>query len=174
MGHAIIREMRAGNTALSHCRFSKLRSSPGKAGFTLLELAIVVFIVSLIAALVFPAFFRTGSEIKAEARKTASLLRYLNDNAIATKNTYPLKFNLQDGVLSWSGPDGDKTDKLKQLASVELTSRGEIKEGEVTVFFGPYGLQENLALHLREEDRELTVSLNPMSGRVKIEEGGQE
>ncbi len=143
-------------------------------GFTLLELAIAVFIISLLAALVFPAFFGTDSRIKAEARKTASILRYLNDNAIATKNTYPMKFSLPDGILSWQGPDGEKTERMKSLASLTLTSKGNIREGEVTVFFGPLGLGENLAVHLRDKDEEMTVSLSSVSGRVKIIEGKQE
>lgn len=146
------------------------RRASGNAGFTLLELAVVVFIISMIAMLVFPAFFGTGNAIKAEARKTASLLRYLNDNAIATKNIYPLKFSLPDGVLSWQGPDGVKTERLKSLASLTLTSKGNIREGEVTVFFGPLGIGENLAVHLRDEDKDMTVSLSSVSGRVKITE----
>jgi general secretion pathway protein H len=150
------------------------RQAFGISGFTLLELAAVVFIISMIAALVFPAFFGTDNKIKAEARKTASLLRYLNDNAISTKSTYPLKFNLQEGVLSWQGLDGEKTEKLQSLVSLTLTSKGTIREGEVTVFFGPLGIQENLAVNLRNEDRDMAVSINPVSGRVKITEGGQE
>ncbi len=143
-------------------------------GFTLLELAVVVFIIAMLATLVFPVFFASGDKVKAEARKTASLLRYLNDNAISTKSLYPLKFDLPEGVLSWEGPDGEKTEKLKTLTSLTLTSKGIIKEGEVTVFFGPMGIQENLAVRLRDENRDMTVSLNSVSGRVKITEGPQQ
>lgn len=142
-----------------------------KKGFTLLELAVVVFIIAMLAALVFPAFFGADNRVKAEARKTASLLRYLNDNAISTKSVYPLKFNLADRVLSWQGPDGEKAERLKALTSVTLTSKGEIKEGEVTVFFGPLGIQENLAVYLRDDRLGMTVSLSPVSGRVKLTEG---
>ncbi len=156
------------------CLSGRQGSRSTEEGFTLLELAVVVFIISMLAMLVFPAFFGTGNKITAEARKTASLLRYLNDNAIATKNTYPLKFDIPNGVLSWQGPDGEKTERLKSLASLTLTSKGNIREGEVTVFFGPLGLGENLAVHLRDEDKDMTVSLSSLSGRVKIVEGRQE
>jgi general secretion pathway protein H len=156
-----------GVRSVHHSLFTRL-------GFTLLELAVVVFIIAMLAAVVFPAFFGTGSKITAEARKTASLLRYLNDNAISTKSLYPLKFSLPDGLLSWKGPDGEKTDRLKGLVSLTLTSKGTIREGEVTVFFGPMGIQENLAVHLRDADKDMTVSINPVSGRVKIEEGEKE
>ncbi len=128
----------------------------------------------MLAALVFPAFLGASDKVKAEARKTASLLRYLNDNAISTKSVYPLKFNLANGVLSWQGPDGEKTERLKTLTSVTLTSKGEIKEGEVTVLFSPMGIQENLMVSLSGENGDMTVSLNPVSGRVKITEGRQQ
>lgn len=146
----------------------------GRTGFTLLELAVVLFIISLMAALIFPAFYGADSKIKSDARKTASLLRYLNDNAISAKETYPLKFNLGEEELSWKGPDGEKSEKVRRLAGVYLQSKGELKKGEVTVFFGPLGIREYMALHLLEDEKEMTVSINPVSGRVKVAEGWQQ
>ncbi len=142
-------------------------------GFTLLELAVVIFIIALTVSIVFPAFYGSDNRISADARKTASLLRYLNDSAISAKETYPLKFSLQEAELSWKGPDGEKSEKVKSLAGVYLQSKGELKDGEVTVFFSPLGIGEYLALHLRDDDKEMTVLINPVSGRVKIAEGWQ-
>lgn len=138
-------------------------------GFTLLELVVVLFIISLLAAVTFPSFYGLGEKsLKSEARKTASLLRYLNDSAIYRKENYLLKFDLQSGSVSWKGPDGEKSDKLRSLSGVALPSKGEVKEGEVIVFFGPLGVQENLDVLLRSEDENMRVALNPVSGRVKI------
>jgi general secretion pathway protein H len=138
-------------------------------GFTLLELIVVVFIISLFAALVFPSFSDlTERAVKSDARKMASLLRYLNDSSIYTKKTYSLKFDLPGGSLSWEGPDGTKTDKIKNLKSVTLQSKGEVREGEVTVFFGPLGLQENVEVHIADESGSMTVAFNAVSGRTKI------
>ena len=144
-------------------------SSSRGSGFTLLEILAVVFILSLFAALVFPSFAGFGEKgIRSEARKMASLLRYLNDSAIYTKQTFPLAFNLSDGSLGWKDPEGEKTDRLKTLFSVDLQSRGEIKEGRVTVFFGPSGAQEFIKVRLKDGEKGLTVALNPVSGRTKI------
>jgi prepilin-type N-terminal cleavage/methylation domain-containing protein len=145
-----------------------------RTGFTLLELAVVIFIISLMASLVFPAFYGSGSKIKSDARRMASLLRYLNDNAISAKETYPLKFDLQEGELSWKGPDGERSEKVASLAGVDLQSKGELKKGDVTVFFSPLGIREYMALHLRDDEKEMTVSINPVSGRVKVAEGWQQ
>jgi len=43
----------------------------------------------------------------------------------------------------------------------------------VTVFFEPLGIRENLAVHLLKGDREMTVTLNHISGKVKIKENGR-
>ena len=144
-------------------------SHSGRRGFTLLELVVVVFIISLLAAVIFPSFSGLGEKrLKSEAKKTASLLRYLNDSAIYTKETYSLKFDLQEGLISWKGPDGEKKEKIRSLSAVRLSSKGEVKEGDVTVFFGPLGVQENIEILLKDKGEGMRVTLNPVSGRVKI------
>jgi prepilin-type N-terminal cleavage/methylation domain-containing protein len=158
----------------SSSRFTFNVSLFTRFGFTLLELAVVLFIISLMASLVFPAFYRSDNRLRSDSRKMASLLRYLNDNAISAKETYPLKFDIDKGELSWNGPDGDKSEKVRSLAGVALQSKGEVKKGEVTVFFNPLGIREYLALHMKEDEKEMTVSINPVSGRVKVDEGWQQ
>lgn len=164
---------------ISHVRISRTRSHvprPSSRGFTLLEIIAVIFIISLVAALVMPSFGGFGTKgIRTEATRAASLLRYLNDSAIYTKpeKGYPLQIDLRDGSLRWAGPEGEKSDRLDTLVSLDLQSQGELKEGQVTVFFGSNGLQEYLKMKLRDEDRTMTVAFNPISGRVKILEDGK-
>jgi general secretion pathway protein H len=140
-------------------------------GFTLIELVVVLFIISLTAAIVFPSFYNLGERrITSDANRIASLLRYLNDTAIYTKETYSLKFDLKDGAISWKGPDGEKHEEIKSLSRMYLPSKGEINEGEVTLFFGPLGAAENIEVHLKDKERDMTVSFSPISGRAKISE----
>jgi len=140
-----------------------------EGGFTLLELIATLFIVSLLVAIILPSFLgHEEKELKSEARRIASVLRYLNDSSISSKKTYHLKVNLQQDTISWKGPKGERTEEFRSLASIELESKGEVREGEVIVFFGPLGIQENLAIHLREKGKGMIVGLNSMSGRVKI------
>lgn len=141
-----------------------------KQGFTLLELVIVIFIISLLSAVVFPSFRSLEEKkLQADARRVASLLRYLNDNAIATKGEYSLKFDFKNNSISWKGNEGDKTEEIKSLAGLILQSKGESKEGQTTVLFGPMGIQEAMEILLRDRDNEMKVSFNPVSGRAKIE-----
>jgi general secretion pathway protein H len=140
-----------------------------RTGYTLLELIVVIFLLSLLAAVIFPSMRGLGEKsVMSEAKKAASLLRYLNDSAIYTKNTYSLKFDLGKGLVSWKGPDGEGAEKMRSLVGVRLPSKGEMKKGEVTVFFGPLGIRENIEISLQDTEEGVRVTLNRVSGRVKI------
>ncbi len=59
---------------------------PLNAGFTLLELIVVLLLVSLIAALIFPRLPSSqASDLRNSARQLAVLMRYLEERAVATK-----------------------------------------------------------------------------------------
>ena len=139
-------------------------------GFTLLELIVVLFVVSLIAAIVLPSFSGFGEgKLKSEARELASILRYMNDSAVSRKETFPLKFDLDKNLVSWQGPEGERTRRLDDLTGVTTQSLGTASSGEVIFLFGPLGVRENLSVHLGTGSKNLTVTLNHLSGRVKIE-----
>lgn len=162
---------------INHARISNTQSPASRSsapGFTLLEIIAVIFIISLVAALVIPSFGGFGAKgIRADARRVAALLRYLNESAISMKETYPLRIDLGEASLAWKDPEGEKSERMPSLVSLDLQSQGELKEGQVTVFFSPLGLQEYLKIKLRDEDRTMTVAFNPVSGRVKIIEEGR-
>lgn len=142
---------------------------PANFGFTLLELIVVIFIASLILAVSVPSF--TGvfdSRVKSDARRIASILRYLNDSAISTKDPLNLKVNLNTKMLSYKGPDEVKTERLDSISGIELQSKGLLSEGEVIIFFGATGVSENFNILLKNDKSYVTVSLNSLSGRVKI------
>ncbi len=140
-----------------------------KGGFTLLELIVVIFIISLIMGLVIPSFHGVGDgRLRSEAGKMASLLRYLNDGAISRKETFPFRLNLDTKFVSWNTPEGERSEKFDSLFNVSTTSTGDVSRGEVTLFFSPSGLQENMVIILKDSKEEMSVSFNPLSGRTKI------
>jgi prepilin-type N-terminal cleavage/methylation domain-containing protein len=147
---------------------TRRESYPADRGFTLLELLVVLFVLSLVFALVLPNFAIKEGRIKNDARKIASILRYMNETAALKKQTLQMKFDLDERVLSWEAQDGRKTQEVQGLRAVEIHSRGMVKEGELIVFFGPQGLDEHLWVYLRHDDKEMTVAFNPISGRARI------
>jgi len=146
------------------------KSVMNKEGFTLLELIVVIFIVSLIMAIVMPSFYGIGEgTLKSEAKKLASLLRHLNDSAITRKDTFLLTLNLDAKTLNWETLEGKKgSERFKGIFKVSTTSKGDVLKGEVILSFSPMGLQENLTITLRDGDKEMAILFNPLSGRVKV------
>lgn len=138
-------------------------------GFTLLELVLVIFIVSISAALIFPSFsvFET-TKLKADAKKIASILRYLNESAITTKETASLKIDLKKKLLIYSATEGKKEELFDTIRSAELQSKGMLSEGEITLFFYHSGAAENISIYLSDNKSNLIVTFYHLSGRVKI------
>lgn len=138
-------------------------------GFTLVELIVVIFIISLVLAISFPSFtLRQDRKLKSDAGHIASILRYLNDSAIFTKETYDLNINFKDRGIRYKGPDGEKTERIDNLSGITLQSRGKVSDGEVTVFFGPAGTGESFTIHLTGAESSMEIVFNALSGRVKV------
>lgn len=142
-----------------------------KIGFTLLELIVVIFIISLFLAISIPSFKGIGSnEIRSEAKRIASILRYLNDAATARKEKFYLTVNFKDHSITYTTEEGEKKEKIEYLRSVFLDSMGEAGSGEVRIAFTPLGAGEFIRFSLaREEGKEgFNIELNPLSGRIRI------
>jgi len=142
-----------------------------KRGFTLLEIVVVLFIVSLVMAIVLPSFAGFGeSKLKSEAREMASILRYMNDSAVSRKETFLIRFDLDKNMVTWQGPDGEKTKKFDDMTGVTTQSNGMVSKGELIVSFEPFGIQENLSVHMRRGKKGVVITLNHLSGKVKIKD----
>lgn len=146
-----------------------------KTGFTLLELVIVIFIISLATALIMPSFIDIGGDtLKAEAKHLSNTLRYVYDEAVAKKRIYTLKFNLDDNSWGFEGEKEGRSFRTKKgvdLTDIMIPSLGRVSEGEVIVKFGPLGPEEPMILHLAKDEAEYTILFNHLNGRTKILEG---
>jgi len=75
--------------------------APRSAGFTLLELVVVIVIISMVAIIVVPRLPAAESmELKSSARALASALRYLEERAVAGKVIYRLHLNISANTIS--------------------------------------------------------------------------
>jgi len=140
-------------------------------GFSLLELIVALFIVSLVMAVVLPSFSGFGeNKLKSESREMASILRYMYDSASAGKKTFFMKFNLDTNQVSWEGPEGEKGKQFGDMTGVTTQSTGLMSKGELIFFFEPLGTRENLAVHMSRGEKTMTITLNHLSGKVKIKD----
>jgi general secretion pathway protein H len=164
--------------------------SASRAGFTLLELVVVLVILSAVVALVVPRLpSMREAGLRTSARQTAALLRYLDERAVATKQLYRLRINLDEQridvvVRSATGDDLPADDPYLQrnpLASGTLISDltterlGRVTSGQVLVSYGPGGLTEPLLLHFAlPGGASYTVQALPVSSMVRVFDGYRE
>lgn len=162
-----------------------------QAGFTLIEMTVVIVILSVMALVVLPRLpFAHERDLKTSARTLAASIRYLGDLAISTKQRYRLRIDLVNNDIGVTRviPEGDELPvsdgALNQLALLDgiaisdiVTPRiGKVVEGKAVLDFGPLGIEDLAVIHLKRKDDSLyyTVAVYPGSGRVTVFEGYQE
>lgn len=156
------------------------------AGFTLIEIVLVVFLIGLMASLSLPLI--SGFEpdgLKTSARRLTGTVKYLYNEAALTGLEHRLIFNLQEGRykavrLEISGEIKDlqgigATKKLSddvRFSRIYQPQRGEQSSGEVTTALLPGGWLEETIIHLQDENnQQLTLRLVPMTGLTEIYQG---
>lgn len=164
---------------------------PLHAGFTLLELIVVLLLISLVTALIFPRLPSSqASDLRNSARQLAVLMRYLEERAVATKKTYYLRINLDDDRLSVSRKEPASSDtpqdddpflkrqplvKGIRVSDITTDQLGTINTGEALISYGPGGRSAPLLLHLVAPDNSyFTIQALPVSGSIKVASGYQE
>jgi len=83
-----------------------------------------------------------------------------------------MKFNLDDNQVSWKGPEGEKTIEFDTMTGVTTQSTGLLSKGELTFFFEPLGIRENISVHMSRGEKTMTITVHHLSGKVKIKDEG--
>lgn len=138
-------------------------------GVTLIEIITALFVISLVLAIIFPSFdIFKENKLKSEAREIGSILKYLNESASSSKETFSIIFNFDEHILVWYEKEGEKKRKFEDILAVETQSNGLVNKGELTLFFPPTGIQQNIIVHIGRDDKKIMVALNHLNGRIKI------
>ncbi len=139
------------------------------SGFTLFELLLMLFIISLFMSLAMPSLSVLGeSRIKSDAKRLASIVRYLHDSSLTGKEIYSLTMDFEEKVVRYTGPEGERREALKTVVSAELMTKGFVSEGELTIYFRPTAGSEVFRILLDDDKTSYMISFNPLSGRAKI------
>lgn len=159
-----------------------------QAGFTLFELVVVLFIVSLISLVVFPRLQGfLAPDLPGTARHLIAMIRHLHDEAEATKQIYRLNYNLGTGeywasVVNETSAAGGGSQEVNpaMMKHVVLPNRvrfkdittlhqGKVSEGQAFTQFYPSGRVEKTLIHLTlDKDQVLALIINPLTGAVKV------
>jgi prepilin-type N-terminal cleavage/methylation domain-containing protein len=155
-----------------------------QAGFTLLEIVIVVTILGLVVGLAIPRLpDLTGVQIQKAARGVAMTLQLARTRAVSLRRFYRIDVNIEDNTVSvtYYGPEGTyiQDDTLKSyetgdtgITDVVTLTKGKVVEGTGRIHISPRGFTEPALIHLRDvRGRDLTVLSSLISGRIRILEG---
>lgn len=160
------------------------------AGFTLIEVAVVLAIIGMVIMLVLPRLPSSeGEDLKTSARTLALTLRYIQDRAAAGRTTYYLLLepgtdNVAISEAAANGSEKEPADpQLRQrpvrqgiqVADVMIPRTGKVRDGQLRLDIGLSGLRDFTVIHLRSPNGSFwTVMAFPASGKVKVYEGYQE
>ncbi len=156
------------------------------AGFTLIELVVVIAILASVLLIAYPAMNALeGFGFSSEARRMAGLFRYLDDRATTEGLYYRVWFYPEDESFRVeTSPDGQefspasdpdiqglKLGNTTEIEDISISGLGTIRKGEAAIIFNPSAGADPFSLHLRRGEQSVTLQYNPYSGKVKILQG---
>jgi type II secretion system protein H len=165
----------------------------GSAGFTLIELALVLVIMTVVFAMVVPRLRDTGrAELDAQSHHLVLTFRLLRSQAVLSGSAYRLNYDITQQRY-WVTP-GDASVDLEQFARdvgslargrtlqppvgimdvVLPTLAGKVSQGLIYTVFYPDGSVDPTVIHLANGRDVYTLWLNPMNGRLNLEPGYRE
>ena len=164
------------NSSFIFCPSLSLHHS---AGFTLIELIIVLMIIGISLGLV--GFFvnqgASNLELKRVAKEIATTLRYARNQAVSEKKGYSFVIRESDGTYSLYAADiavHNEGDSPESVMSRTLPDKLKIKfdervEGALRIDFFPGGNSTGGVIDIRNQaDRSLLVTVNRLTGKVEI------
>ena len=166
------------------------------AGFTLLEFAVVLFLVSLFFVLVAVPIqgVLSGGDLGQATRILMSEVSRLRGEAAYTRKVQTLVLNIEKNTFYALDPETpvefrkaeeslfeeekEVVPRQKDLpsgvffADVVLDTLGKIQEGKAEVRFFANGCVEHTLIHLKNEGGKVyTLEINPVTGLIKTYEG---
>ena len=168
-------------------------------GFTLIELAVVIIILSVTAAVVIPRLggLIRGGNLKSSARKLTGTITYVHDQAATIGRRYRLYYDLDTNEywvarLEGRGSPraasqteagefielktvlGKRKRLLKGISFLDIIIYPEarVNQGYTYIEFSPKGFVEKCTIHLKNEGEEIcTLLIKSLTGRVRIYDG---
>jgi len=149
----------------------RLGSVERQAGFTLLEIILVLGIAVAIYALLLGVPMRGSSaDLKASARTLASALRQAQTTAMATRHDATLTIDLQSREFLVAGEREPR--KLPDDVDLKLyTAESEVRSSRVgAIRFYPDGSSTGGRITVSSGERKYLVDVDWLTGRVSIED----
>ncbi|MDG5466890.1 prepilin-type N-terminal cleavage/methylation domain-containing protein [Deltaproteobacteria bacterium IMCC39524] len=161
----------------------------GLAGFTLVELVVVMVLISLFMVFSIPLFSNIGtSSLGTSARRLSGTIKYLFNESAISGLEYRLVYDLDQGlyraqILEANGEQVDAPDQGREaelrgdvrFMDLQLPGRGKFTMGQITTRIHPSGWVEETIIHLDDGAGEmLTLRVSPLTGTTEVFDGYRE
>lgn len=164
------------------CRVGRLNN---QRAFTLMELCIVLFLLSLFAVISVPLFSSVGeNNLNHSTRRLSGIVKYLYNEAALTATAHRLVVKIEDGLCTpqkrseqgeWLATNGSvRSYQLPanvQITEVWIDGKGGLNTGTATIDFHPQGWLPATTFHLQQGEMQLSLHLLPFTGTAEVEEG---
>ncbi len=146
-------------------------SSRKNTGFTLLELVVTLAILSIVLGLALPSFSNISmNRAKTEAKRAASILRYVNDQALTRKEPVALSLDLSGKTISWKVADRTESKLLGSMKSVHTPQLGTVMTGDLSFTVTSMGALEEMDITFSDGDETWVVTYS-LSNQVRVKPG---
>ena len=154
-----------------HDRQLKLR------GFALLELLVIVVILGMVSALVFPSMSRTmtGVRLKTSSRDVLNLFRIARETAIRGQEAHKIRVDFVNRTISLTDYFGEPRSQYQLLEDIALDAirleGAEVARQEIVdlVFYPEgYATGAELVLKIRETDNKIVLRIDAVTGTALI------
>jgi general secretion pathway protein H len=158
-----------------------------QAGFTLIELGLVMLIIGVAIAVIVPRFQdQSRAELTSQTRKLATTFRFLQHEAILNGRVYRLNYDLDQQPISSPRPRramrsaassrraascaGTWRCRARQISDVDRRPSAASSEGVAFTQFYPDGYVDPTVVHL-DNDQEVYTSMSPTGATAYVQAG---
>ena len=154
-----------------------------KSGFTFVEIAVVLFIISIFTAVAAPRLlgFFSAETIERSASRLGLYIEHVRDEAVYKRKFLSLKCAIEEGSFKVTSLGEDKQEVLmrpftlpESIKIVDIDIQGKNKDiaGESFISFSPGGMADGAFIHIRSDDeKDLTIKIFPLAREIDIYEG---
>lgn len=152
------------------------RRLTSESGLTLIELAVVLAIIGALSAVALPRVAMTLDQgrLQYSARRVIGAIRLARSEAVTSGQPRKLVFHRSRGAIDLVHTDRPmKTIRIEEPTRIEAVSvrRKDRVKGAPRLLFQPDGRVTEAAIYLRDEASQLTLHVEPLTGRVEVFDG---
>lgn len=154
------------------------------AGFTLIELIVVISLLAILLAFAIPRL--PGSLFKEDSNETARWLilkvKLLKEKALHDKVLYFLNLDVDNGIMWISDQSMDEDEEAKEnarkeghalsndlrITGVEFPEPREYPMGEAKIRFFKNGYSDKAIINMEDEDNQYSFIIEPFLSKVRM------